>query len=124
MECAGKDVGRSIALPRTHFLRHRNPLKVFPVTKVFLARQFPWWKRVEASPATRGFRAGAAGLTNSARAETMEKLHPPASGPVAQLGARFHGMEEVIGSIPIRSTNKSCRFIYLTYTSDSFRLAD
>jgi hypothetical protein len=24
---------------------------------------------------------------------------------VAQLGARFHGMEEVIGSIPIRSTN-------------------
>jgi hypothetical protein len=29
---------------------------------------------------------------------------PPKSGPVAQLGARFHGMEEVIGSIPIRST--------------------
>ncbi len=29
----------------------------------------------------------------------------PDSGPVAQLGARFHGMEEVIGSIPIRSTN-------------------
>ena len=26
-------------------------------------------------------------------------------GPVAQLGARFHGMEEVIGSVPIRSTN-------------------
>jgi hypothetical protein len=25
-------------------------------------------------------------------------------GPVAQRGARFHGMEEVIGSIPIRST--------------------
>ena len=24
---------------------------------------------------------------------------------MAQLGARFHGMEEVIGSIPIRSTN-------------------
>ena len=31
----------------------------------------------------------------------------PESGPVAQLGARFHGMEEVIGSIPIRSTNQS-----------------
>ena len=29
------------------------------------------------------------------------------SGPVAQLGARFHGMEEVIGSIPIRSTKPS-----------------
>jgi hypothetical protein len=28
------------------------------------------------------------------------------SGPVAQLGARFHGMEEVVGSIPTRSTNK------------------
>jgi hypothetical protein len=26
---------------------------------------------------------------------------------VAQLGARFHGMEEVIGSIPIRSTKYS-----------------
>src|SRR6266545_1111824 len=30
---------------------------------------------------------------------------PSASGPVAQLGARFHGMEEVVGSIPTRSTN-------------------
>ena len=29
----------------------------------------------------------------------------PRSGPVAQLGARFHGMEEVVGSIPTRSTN-------------------
>src|ERR1700719_361492 len=29
----------------------------------------------------------------------------PNSGPVAQLGARFHGMEEVVGSIPTRSTN-------------------
>jgi hypothetical protein len=29
----------------------------------------------------------------------------PYSGPVAQLGARFHGMEEVVGSIPTRSTN-------------------
>ena len=28
-------------------------------------------------------------------------------GPVAQLGARFHGMEEVVGSIPTRSTNNS-----------------
>jgi hypothetical protein len=31
---------------------------------------------------------------------------PSLCGPVAQLGARFHGMEEVIGSIPIRSTNQ------------------
>jgi hypothetical protein len=28
-------------------------------------------------------------------------------GPVAQLGARFHGMEEVVGSIPTRSTKTS-----------------
>ena len=28
----------------------------------------------------------------------------PENGPVAQLGARFHGMEEVVGSIPTRST--------------------
>jgi hypothetical protein len=26
-------------------------------------------------------------------------------GPVAQLGARFHGMEEVVGSIPTAPTN-------------------
>src|SRR5581483_8407673 len=29
---------------------------------------------------------------------------PFTCGPVAQLGARFHGMEEVVGSIPTRST--------------------
>ena len=32
------------------------------------------------------------------------ELNPLARGPVAQLGARFHGMEEVVGSIPTRST--------------------
>ena len=31
----------------------------------------------------------------------------PTRGPVAQLGARFHGMEEVVGSIPTRSTKSS-----------------
>ena len=35
----------------------------------------------------------------------ISQRHPFASGPVAQLGARFHGMEEVVGSIPTRSTN-------------------
>ena len=50
-------------------------------------------------------------LTISARsARIIEVLSPkfvvsPSSGPVAQLGARFHGMEEVVGSIPTRSTN-------------------
>ncbi len=34
--------------------------------------------------------------------DMMEQLH--GRGPVAQLGARFHGMEEVKGSNPFRST--------------------
>src|SRR5712692_4247544 len=33
------------------------------------------------------------------------------SGPVAQLGARFHGMEEVDGSNPSRSTNHLASFL-------------
>ena len=45
-------------------------------------------------------------LTDEAESARIEEVLPE-SGPVAQLGARFHGMEEVIGSIPIRSTNKS-----------------
>ena len=40
----------------------------------------------------------------SVRVDTLASIQ--LCGPVAQLGARFHGMEEVIGSIPIRSTNK------------------
>ena len=35
---------------------------------------------------------------------TGRRSCPHTSGPVAQLGARFHGMEEVVGSIPTRST--------------------
>ncbi len=37
---------------------------------------------------------------------------PSLSGPVAQLGARFHGMEEVVGSIPTRSTNTSITSVH------------
>jgi hypothetical protein len=44
-------------------------------------------------------------LTNALQSARIEGVLPK-SGPVAQLGARFHGMEEVIGSIPIRSTNQ------------------
>ena len=43
-------------------------------------------------------------LTNIELSARIDRVLPR-SGPVAQLGARFHGMEEVIGSIPIRSTN-------------------
>ena len=42
-------------------------------------------------------------LTKAVQSARIEEVLPK-SGPVAQLGARFHGMEEVIGSIPIRST--------------------
>ena len=46
-------------------------------------------------------------LTNCAPAETIEKLHPLQHvGLWRSLGARFHGMEEVVGSIPTRSTNQ------------------
>jgi hypothetical protein len=32
-------------------------------------------------------------------------LHNALSGPIAQLGERIHGMDEVVGSIPTGSTN-------------------
>jgi hypothetical protein len=37
---------------------------------------------------------------------------------VAQLGARFHGMEEVVGSIPTRSTNNFINFFATVLTLD------
>ena len=45
-----------------------------------------------------------------ARVDTLTSIQP--CGPVAQLGARFHGMEEVVGSIPTRSTNYSNKLAY------------
>jgi hypothetical protein len=42
------------------------------------------------------------GLTISSQSARIEESS--LCGPVAQLGARFHGMEEVVGSIPTRST--------------------
>jgi hypothetical protein len=39
---------------------------------------------------------------------------------VAQLGARFHGMEEVIGSIPIRSTNNLFKTNHFQTRTSSF----
>jgi hypothetical protein len=41
---------------------------------------------------------------------------------VAQLGARFHGMEEVIGSIPIRSTNQFNHLEVLPFPPYGFEL--
>jgi hypothetical protein len=45
-------------------------------------------------------------LTNQGVCVRIDE-HSNENGPVAQLGARFHGMEEVVGSIPTRSTNLS-----------------
>ena len=53
-------------------------------------------------------------LTNPPSPDRIRKSQLSASGPVAQLGARFHGMEEVIGSIPIRSTKYPLRNQALT----------
>src|SRR6185437_9741944 len=50
------------------------------------------------------------------------KFLPLKRGPVAQLGARFHGMEEVVGSIPTRST-KALRANSLETHTDPFDLA-
>jgi hypothetical protein len=50
-----------------------------------------------------------AGALSERIEESLSLIHVsdflPKCGPVAQLGARFHGMEEVVGSIPTRSTN-------------------
>ena len=42
------------------------------------------------------------GLQNLAKA--LKPDHPVLGGPIAQLGERLHGMQEVVGSIPIGST--------------------
>src|SRR5690348_8420944 len=59
--------------------------------------------------AASGVQACVTQLTNAPAAVENKNclLCLPLSGPVAQLGARFHGMEEVVGSIPTRSTNLS-----------------
>ena len=54
--------------------------------------------------------AGDPKVTVRLSCDMLKKYSPPASGPVAQLGARFHGMEEVIGSNPIRSTKLLAAF--------------
>jgi hypothetical protein len=43
---------------------------------------------------------------------------------VAQLGARFHGMEEVVGSIPTRSTNLSFALLALVRSDTRFAHAN
>ena len=58
----------------------------------------------------------------------MNRLHPIENvGLWRSLGARFHGMEEVVGSIPTRSTNIPFRDIglrHLHFSCDSFAGAE
>jgi hypothetical protein len=42
-------------------------------------------------------------------------------GPVAQLGARLNGIQEVTGSIPVRSTNPSLRSVLSDLTAPQAR---
>ena len=65
------------------------------------ANEVSGWRPSATKELERSFRL-IDGLTQS---RDNRGVVPRLSGPVAQLGARFHGMEEVIGSIPIRSTN-------------------
>ena len=58
-------------------------------------------------------------LTKALQSARIERVLPE-SGPVAQLGARFHGMEEVIGSIPIRSTNNPIKMNHFHTQTSSF----
>ena len=44
-------------------------------------------------------------VRGSWRPDRCAKLRAPAGGAVAQLGARLDGIEEVVGSNPIGSTN-------------------
>src|ERR1035441_8572602 len=96
-----------------HYLRHRNTPQVFPVTQVFSFR-----RGCGSIAGTRRSRPWAGfelkcrrSLTNYAPAETIEKLHPLQHvGLWRSLGARFHGMEEVVGSIPTRSTKSDYKF--------------
>ena len=84
-----------------------TPLKCSRSLKFFLSGEAPealpglsgvgWWPGFEQKRRLR--------LTNQALAETIRKLHPLQHvGLWRSLGARFHGMEEVVGSIPTRST--------------------
>src|SRR5688572_28665888 len=53
--------------------------------------------------------AGLAGCRATDRALPLCVRHLPKSGPVAQLGARLNGIQEVTGSIPVRSTTLRSR---------------
>jgi hypothetical protein len=58
-------------------------------------------------------------LTKALQSARIERVLPE-SGPVAQRFELFHGMEEVIGSIPIRSTNNPIKMNHFHTQTSSF----
>lgn len=62
-------------------------------------------------PFSHGLRRTDASFTLRDPRGSSAEAHP--NGPVAQLGERFHGMEEVVGSSPIRSTSRRAAGIRL-----------
>ena len=104
--------------PRAYSLRHRTTPKVFPVTEYFcsISRiQDNLGPQAEAQAHT--FTPISSHSRNkideSVQSRDNRGVVSRLSGPVAQLGARFHGMEEVIGSIPIRSTKSLMHSVYI-----------
>ena len=49
-------------------------------------------------------KAGFGGQARGPHAVLRSAFGTPQNGPVAQLGARLNGIQEVTGSIPVRST--------------------
>ena len=47
------------------------------------------------------------GLVSPLHTDVKMGVRLPSDGPVAQLGARLNGIQEVTGSIPVRSTKPS-----------------
>ena len=72
-------------------------------------------------PTLSGIAAACARLRNCAACYDRDSLHT--SGPVAQLGARLNGIQEVTGSIPVRSTIHTSPKLCRPHTLERTRMA-
>ena len=94
---------------------------MFPVTQVFFASCKVAGAGGSAGGLSRGWIPGwwlawQPGLTKSSRTgDNREVALPHRVGLWRSLGARFHGMEEVVGSIPTRSTKSNQNSGHLTW---------
>ena len=84
-----------------------NPRPAANAIQKRIFRQSVWWDMsLQATESTRFPPVDARAAEHDGR---LEGLHVEC-GPVAQLGARLNGIQEVTGSIPVRSTKPSFRF--------------